>query len=465
MLGACVSRLQHAVGHGGFHTGHIQNFEPLRTGAEAAGETEIESFRYVYDCGSEQSGAFKSELNAHRLSSNGRTDILFVSHLHSDHINGIEHLQATAPAETVVVPYLDVIERLIFVLADTESGAISTSAREYFGNPASWWLGRGARYVIFLEADDGDAPQPDGPVEPDGPVDGDDGGFDRRPDAAAWPKDKRPAARLAHYLRKPRGTVPNDLTAADETAKDLADGAVLAGAGSLFRLEWRRHEHAGWQVGDWILLPYVHPVDRAVRSRFQRAITKALKIKGGNEEKLAAKLIEYLVSYEKTKVLIDIYGEHFGHGQNALSMSLYSGPYCRSEGPVDGAHRWQRYRSGWSYAHYSSFVEPVGWLGTGDSALKQKPRRDPWLAFYRPYQSDVAVMTLPHHGSAHNFHDEILAFDNLKMALATTVERRERVAGMRDTLAAVEARGIRGHVVDDQRTNTYRFWCGRIMGR
>lgn len=73
-------------------------------------------------------------------------------------------------------------------------------------------------------------------------------------------------------------------------------------------------------------------------------------------------------------------------------------------------------------------------------------------------------MTLPHHGSAHNFHDEILAFDSLKMALATTIEHRERVAGMRGTLAAVEARGIRSHVVDDQRTNTYRFWCGRVMG-
>jgi hypothetical protein len=231
-----------------------------------------------------------------------------------------------------------------------QTGAISTSAREYFGNPASWWLSRGARYVVFLEADDGDAPQPDGPMEPDGPVDGDEGGIDRRRDAAAWPKEKRPAARLAHHLRKPRGTVPDGLTAAEEAEKDLADGAILAGAGSLIRLEWRHHDYAGWQVGDWILLPYVHPVDRAVRSRFQRAITKALKIKGGNEEKLATKLIEHLGSYEKTKVLLDIYGEYFGHGQNALSMSLYSGPYCRSEGTVDSDHRWHRY--GWPYANF-----------------------------------------------------------------------------------------------------------------
>lgn len=465
MLKACVSRVQHAVGHGGFHTGHIQVFEPPRTGAEPVGYTEIRSFRYVYDCGSEHSNAFKSALNAHRLSCEGRTNILFVSHLHSDHINGVERLQAIAPAETVVVPYLDVIERLIFILADTEAGAVSTSAREYFANPAGWWRNRGARYVIFLEADDGDAPQPGGRMEPDGPIDGDRG--DDRPEPVAWPDKKVPAARFAHHLRKPRGPIPVGLIAADEAKREAADGAVLAGAGSFMRLEWRYHEYANWQIGDWILLPYVHPVDKAVRSRFQTAVTKALRIRRGNEERLAGKLVECLCSHEKTKELLDLYAEHFGHGHNALSMSLYSGPYCQSIGPADDDRRWHRHA--WpceDYPHpYVGFAEPVGWLGTGDSALKQKLRRDPWLNFYRPYSSNVGVLTLPHHGSAHNFHDEILAFDGLKMALATTVERRERVAGMRDTLAAVEARGIRGHVVDDRRTSSYRLWCGRMMGR
>lgn len=464
MLKACVSRVQHAVGHGGFHTGHIQVFELPATGTVRTLDTEIMNFRYVYDCGSEQGNAFKSALNAHRLTCEGRTDILFVSHLHSDHINGIERLQAIAPAETVAVPYLDVIERLIIILGDTESGAVSTSALEYFANPAGWWLSRGARYVIFLEADDGGALRPDGPMEPDGPIE--DGSDDHR-EPARWPDRKMPGARLAQHLRKPRGIVPEGLIAAGEAKREAASGAVLAGAGSFMRLEWRSHEHANWQIGDWILLPYVHPIDKAVRSRFQRALKKALRIRGQNEEKLAAKLVEFLCSPQKTKVLLDLYGEHFGKGHNALSMSLYSGPYCRNTGPANNDRRW--HRCGWPYKdflHYDiTFVEPVGWLGTGDSALKQKLRRDSWLNFYQPYSSNVGVLTLPHHGSAHNFHDEILAFDGLKMALATTVERQERVAGMRDTLAAVEARGLRGHVVDDQRASSYRFSCGRVIGR
>ncbi|UIJ88778.1 hypothetical protein LZK77_24030 (plasmid) [Rhizobium leguminosarum] len=80
-----------------------------------------------------------------------KTDVLFVSHLHADHINGIDRLQAMAPAKTVVVPYLDTIERLLFVLSDFEQGTVSRSSLDYFEDPAGWWLSRGAERVIFLQ--------------------------------------------------------------------------------------------------------------------------------------------------------------------------------------------------------------------------------------------------------------------------------------------------------------------------
>ncbi|WP_375337410.1 MULTISPECIES: MBL fold metallo-hydrolase [Rhizobium] len=47
------------------------------------------TFSYVYDCGSEQSEAFNAERARYREQSGGSTDILFVSHLHADHINEI----------------------------------------------------------------------------------------------------------------------------------------------------------------------------------------------------------------------------------------------------------------------------------------------------------------------------------------------------------------------------------------
>jgi hypothetical protein len=445
MLTTRIHRIQHAVGHGGFHAGHIDVLASLPA------DYEVNSFHYVYDCGSESGEALKHALNSHRSTSNGRTDILFVSHLHSDHINGIERLQALAPVTTAVVPYLDIFDRLIFFLADMDSGSASSSAREYLANPARWWLNRGTKNVFFIEADNGDTPRPIAPEEPDGPID--DGG--RRPRIEHM--EKIPGARLAPYLRKPRESAPSGLKIANEAQPLLNDGAILAGAGSFFQLQWRSESRSAWRDGDWILLPYVHPVEQIIRSHFQRAVRRALGLTRGHEIIIARALLDHLTHPDKTEILLELYNEHFGRGHNALSMSLYSGPYCVHS---DRNHQWRS--SSGTYSAYSR-ERSAGWLGTGDSALKQQKRRDPWLNHFTPYTSHVGVLTLPHHGSAHNYHDGILAFDGLAMALATTIERRNRVAGLRDTLDAVQSKGIQTHIVDDQRGNTYQHWCERDM--
>lgn len=80
-------------------------------GVRSANERPVTSFSYVYDCGSERSDAFNSEMSLYPAACDGKTDVLFVSHLHADHINGIDRLQAMEPAKTVIVPYLDAVER------------------------------------------------------------------------------------------------------------------------------------------------------------------------------------------------------------------------------------------------------------------------------------------------------------------------------------------------------------------
>ncbi|MBY3238703.1 MBL fold metallo-hydrolase [Rhizobium laguerreae] len=103
----------------------ISTVERSPDGVRSANERPVTSFSYVYDCGSERSDAFNSEMSLYRAACDGKTDVLFVSHLHADHINGIDGLQAMAPAKTVIVSYLDVVERLLFVLSDFEHGTVS----------------------------------------------------------------------------------------------------------------------------------------------------------------------------------------------------------------------------------------------------------------------------------------------------------------------------------------------------
>lgn len=138
----------------------------------SANERPVTSFSYVYDCGSERSDAFNSEMSLYRAACDGKTDVLFVSHLHADHINGIDRLQAMAPAKTVIVPYLDVVERLLFVLSDFERGTVSRSSLDYFESPVAWWVGRGAERIIFLQPGGPDDIPPPRRAEPDGPTDG-----------------------------------------------------------------------------------------------------------------------------------------------------------------------------------------------------------------------------------------------------------------------------------------------------
>ncbi|MDE3799574.1 MBL fold metallo-hydrolase [Sinorhizobium meliloti] len=467
MLKTIVRRSQHAVGHGGFHTGSINIREMPRTADTEPSERPLASFNYVYDCGSEQNTAFSGELASYRSVSSGRTDILFVSHLHSDHISGIDRLQAMAPATTVVVPYLDLCDRLILVLSDLGAGAVSSSALEYFGDPVGWWQRRGARQIVFLEPGSGDDEPPGRPVVPDGPVDGGEGRDEA--DTAPWREGKEPGARLASHLRKPRRPAPDGLEPADPRRRSVKDGAVLAGAGSAFHLEWRADVGANWQVGDWILLPYVHPVNEAIRNRFRAALKKKLKLRGNDEARLSKALTAHLTSFEKTRDLVDLYSMYFGKSHNALSMSLYSGPLSTHDRSLDDGLAWDRRWHGcygdelW-FGQYHDYGDSIGWLGTGDAALAQSKWREPWLNFFAPFATEIGVMTLPHHGSAHNFHEDILIFDRLKLALAPTVERRNRVARMRETLGVVEARGITTRVVDDEHRNAYSLFCRRIMG-
>ncbi|MBX4899261.1 MULTISPECIES: hypothetical protein [Rhizobium] len=105
----------------------------------------------------------------------------------------------------------------------------------------------------------------------------------------------------------------------------------------------------------------------------------------------------------------------------------------------------------------------MGWLSTGDASLLQEKWRKPWREFYESFGDCVTIMMLPHHGSAHNFHPEILEFAEVEYAFARTVEARNRVARMRETLGMVEGLGIRPQLVDDLRHSQFRVTCERSI--
>jgi hypothetical protein len=69
----------------------------------------------------------------------------------------------------------------------------------------------------------------------------------------------------------------------------------------------------------------------------------------------------------------------------------------------------------------------------------------------------------PHHGSIHNFHEEVISGDRLRLALATTETRRVRIADVELTLSGVETCGKVGVVVDEKPRSSVTCRSERVL--
>ncbi|USS41573.1 MBL fold metallo-hydrolase [Thermococcus aggregans] len=92
----------HNVGQGLFYTGRL-------TYGKA-------SFNFVYDCGSEKTNLVNKAINREFSGNKKGIDLLIISHLHKDHVSGIPHLLKITHVDTVILPYLTPIERLLVAL-------------------------------------------------------------------------------------------------------------------------------------------------------------------------------------------------------------------------------------------------------------------------------------------------------------------------------------------------------------
>lgn len=89
----------HGVGQGLFYSGHINN----------------NSFNFVYDCGTKTKGTYLK--NAIDSLPSKDIDFVAISHLHDDHINGLEYLLKTKNVKKIFLPFFDVKNnRDIFII-------------------------------------------------------------------------------------------------------------------------------------------------------------------------------------------------------------------------------------------------------------------------------------------------------------------------------------------------------------
>lgn len=113
-------RTIHAVGQGAFYSEHFLNDK---------GETV---FRTVYDCGAQSSSKLKHQIKSSFLT-NEEINLLFISHLDNDHVNGIVELKRSTRIKIVVLPLLDdSLKNMYLVFANPALRQILLSPQDFF---------------------------------------------------------------------------------------------------------------------------------------------------------------------------------------------------------------------------------------------------------------------------------------------------------------------------------------------
>ena len=82
------------VGHGAFYTERFYN------------HFEGRSFTAVYDCGGKDENVVLQNINNMIRVAGKKIDVLFISHLHRDHINGFDYLKSRTSIKHIILPYL-----------------------------------------------------------------------------------------------------------------------------------------------------------------------------------------------------------------------------------------------------------------------------------------------------------------------------------------------------------------------
>lgn len=140
-----LQRTFHAVGQGAFYSECFQD----KNGKDI--------LNVVYDCGTSSSNNYLFRAIDDFAKERNSIDLVFVSHFHGDHVNGINRLLGQCKAKKIVIPLMQLatfIKQYIFNIID--SGTVANAANEFIAN---YYLGEDERIVKIphFEYEGGDA--------------------------------------------------------------------------------------------------------------------------------------------------------------------------------------------------------------------------------------------------------------------------------------------------------------------
>ena len=368
-----VCMIQHPVGQGCLSSGEL-----------GSGRRTV---RWLYDCGSNQEKALRREIDG---LPGERFDFLFLSHLDSDHVSGIDHLLSQREVREVVLPYLAEEALIAAVARDAVRGRLSGLFLDCVSDMPGWFGRRGVEFITFVRGrdDDEEGDRTEDPIP----------GFPRERERDGDPSLEMKWSEEPQVSREQPIEASAALPRRKAVVQEVSPDAMLI-------------SKAGYSPLNWTLIPYVHkPPDRLLT-----AFRAALAAEFGTPPAVAD-ILDGARTDAGRKKLRRCY-DALWRDHNLVSMTLYSGPRWYS-GYVAYSRLFRSiYYRGLQWRWHYGFA--VGWMLTGDAHLDGMRRRRAFHRHYEPVSGFVGTFMLPHHGSAHNFDRSLLTgFPSLQVAFA-----------------------------------------------
>lgn len=415
-----AEQTQFAVGQGGLHLAQLQLSDYVQ-----GPDVPSKPLSVVYDCGGHgDPAALRRGLQMLRRSlpsgNDGVTehlDVLVLSHLHADHINGFKRLVAGVPLTIgkLIIPHYDDEHQLALlaqVAASTGDIAAVLEVSDVLRDPATWFGERRVASVTAIRPGDEDT-RPFVPFSEGVPS-----GFDPSSPAETERVQLDATWRI-------RGTI------------DRIGQMTVVDPGT--HLAIQSATRSGTRATDWVFVPYCQRWNSgdgrlARHPAFVQAVQKCLAPHRQTDGSL---LVRPSAADAMVRCLTTAFRTYVGSSAssatwNTLSLSLFGGPlrhrkwrHWRDHARFDtafidedlycDASYWQRLlldsaelRFAWHPAHHLNSYDrddACGWMMTGDSDLTGGASA--WNQFYSALLPQVGCFQLPHHGSGHNSDDQL----------------------------------------------------------
>lgn len=380
-----LNRTIHSVGQGGFYT-------------ESLKDDNGKEFMVVYDCGGNNKQFMENYLDSFiQKSPNGEKmviDAVFISHLHTDHINGVKYLLENTNVRYLFLPQLTpdmLIEVLLYnklhVNANDDQN-LTNFILSIYGNQSEE---KQSNYRIV---------------------------------------QVRPATNNDKITLEDHGIN------LDNNIQDTIDSGTKISLSNTFN--------------KWLYIPYNPPVREYQNEPF--SFSEYLKQNLGIPN-LQPKKVSNIVEYYGIDKLRKLYKDYFGSNHNSYSMTLFSG--LRIDDCYHSFLSHRRYKSyRWCNAMMmcvrKKFDSP-NCLYTGD--FEPLNNVSGLQTYYKDLWETIALIQVPHHGSRENYHHSL--YDYACRAFVSVGTRNRYHHPNIDTLINIHRKGCWPIVVTDDFSTMY----------